>query len=73
MKLFSRKTVLEVLTSLVINLTSAWFGLLVVAPGFIGIHNFNQYLQSLTVNGTFGIVGLTISLWLTEIIKRYDQ
>lgn len=70
MKLISLKTFIEVLASISINLTSAWLGILVVAPGFIGVHNLNEYLQSLTVNGLFGMVGLIVSLGLMQLSKN---
>ncbi len=73
MRFFSRKTILEVLAGICINLTSGWLGLLIVAPGFLRIHDFNQYVQSLTVNGAFAIVGLFFSLLFTELSKRYER
>lgn len=68
-KFVSRKTSLEVLASVFINLTSGWFGILLVTPGFFGMSNFLEFLRLLTLNIPFGIVGLLISLWLSEKSK----
>ena len=69
MNLFSRKTVLEVVTSIFVNLTSGWFGVLFVAPGLFEVVSFFEYRQLLTINLPFGILGLGLSLWLTEKSK----
>ena len=37
MKWFSAKTFLDVLNQTFINLTSAWFGVVLVAPGIFGV------------------------------------
>lgn len=70
MKTFSKRTLYEVLAGIWINLTSAWFGILVVAPGFFGASSFEQYIGLLTINLPLGIVGLLIALWLSEKSKR---
>lgn len=66
MRLFSTKTVLEVFNAIFINLTSAWFGIIFVAPGFFGVSSIGKYLELLTTNLPFAILGLVISLWLAE-------
>lgn len=66
---FSIKTLFEVLAAILINLTSGWFGALLVAPGLFGITTFLEYRQLLTANLPFGILGLALSLWLTEKSK----
>ena len=72
MILFSRKTVLDVITLIFINLTSGWFGLVFVSPGFLGGVSIDGYLKLLTTNLAFGIFGLIISLFLTERSKYYE-
>jgi len=72
MILISRKTVLDVITLIFINLTSGWFGLVFVSPGFLGEVSIDGYLKLLTTNLTFGIFGLIISLFLTERSKYYE-
>jgi len=71
MILISRKTVLEVVTSIFVNLTSGWFGVVFVSPGFLGGFSIDRYLKLLTTNLVFGIFGLIISLFLTERSKYY--
>lgn len=63
---FSKKTILEVLSSIWINLSSAWFGVLLVTPGFISTKNISQYLSLLTTNLPLGILSLMVSFYLTE-------
>lgn len=65
MKVASAKTILEVISAISINLTSGWFGILFVFPKLDQI-SFEKYLRLLTPNLLFGIVGLIISLVLTE-------
>jgi hypothetical protein len=66
---FSLKTALDVFAGIWINLTSAWFGTLLVSPTFFGAFALEKYWQLLTINALDGIVGLTFSLWLTEKSK----
>ena len=69
MRLFSRKTLFEVLAGIWINLTSGWFGILVVVPGFFGVSSADEYTKLLTINVPLDIVGLVFSLVLTEKSK----
>lgn len=66
-KIFSSKTVFEVLASLWINLSSGWLGILVVAPGFFGVKSLEEYIKLLTINLPLAIVGLIFSFSLTEL------
>ena len=66
MKVFSQKTLINVLAAISINLTSAWFGLLVVSPGLFGLSSLEEYGKLLINNLPFAILGLLFSLWLTE-------
>lgn len=66
---FSTKTFFEVMATIFINLTSGWFGVLFVAPGLFDVASLSEYRQLLTANLPFGILGLVISLWLTEKSK----
>jgi hypothetical protein len=70
--MFSQRTILEVVTSIFVNLTSAWFGIVFVSPGFLGGFSIDKYLKLLTTNLLFGIFGLAISLFLTERSKYYE-
>lgn len=69
MKLFSIKTFFEVLAALFVNLTSAWFGVILVTPTIFGFPP-SEIVLTLTSNMGFGIVGLLISLFLTEKAKN---
>ena len=73
MWLLSPKNGFEVLAGICINLTSGWFGILVISPGFFNISSFGQYFSLLTNNLPFGIVGLILSLWLTDRKNFYDE
>lgn len=66
MSIFSQKTFLEVTTSIMLNLTSGWFGVLLISPGLSSGITVDKYLKSLTTNLLFGILGLIVSLILTE-------
>jgi len=50
MKLFSRKSFLEVLSGIFINLTSGWFGVLFAVPGLLKELSLEEYIQLLTQN-----------------------
>ena len=69
MYMFSLKTFLEVITAIIINLTSGWFGVLLISPGFISEITLDKYLKSLMSNLQYGIFGLIVSLILTERSK----
>lgn len=69
-KIFSAKTLFEVLAGIWINLTSAWFGIILVSPGLFGVSSFSEYNKLLSANIPFGIMGLFIALWLTERSKK---
>ncbi|KKP61413.1 MAG: hypothetical protein UR54_C0002G0012 [Candidatus Roizmanbacteria bacterium GW2011_GWA2_34_18] len=69
MNLFSRKTVLEVVTSIFVNLTSGWFGVLLISPGLSSGITVDIYLKSLFSNLQYGIFGLIVSLVLTQRCK----
>jgi hypothetical protein len=65
LKLFKHKVIYIVLSGISINLTSGWFGILLIAPGFLGA-SVDQYSKLLLINLPFGIIGLLASFWLTE-------
>lgn len=67
---FSKRTVLEVLSAILINLTSGWLGVLLITPGILGVP-LNEYLNLLILNLPFGIVGMIGSFWLTQRSKLY--
>lgn len=69
MKLFSTKTFLETVLGILINLSSGWFGVILVAPGFFGVSSLPQYFNVLLHNLPFGILGVIISSYLAERIK----
>lgn len=64
--LFSLQTKLSVLASVFINLSSSWFGVLIITPGIFGVGSLSEYLKLLLLNLPFGIVGLLLAFWLTE-------
>ena len=70
MRFFKMRTFLEVLAAIWVNLTSGWFGLLLVAPGFFGVASIEEYTKSLTINLPLGIVSLVFTLYLTERSKK---
>ena len=61
---------LEVLCGISINLTSGWFGILIISPGLFKVSSSFEYAQFLTINLSFGILGLLTSVWLTEKSKK---
>jgi hypothetical protein len=69
MKLFSRKTLLEISNQVLVNLTSGWFGIVLIAPGIFGVSSAQQYLELLIKNLPFAIIGLTLCVILAERIK----
>lgn len=63
-----RKTTLEVVSGIMINLTSSWFGILLISPGLFGT-SLGEYFRLLLQNLPFGIVSLIITIWLSEKVK----
>ena len=70
MRFISLKTLFEVLSEILENLTSGWFGLLIVAPGLFDVSSFDEYMHLLTINLPLGIVGLAATLLLKEKSKK---
>ncbi|GAB4219965.1 MAG: hypothetical protein Fur009_8420 [Candidatus Microgenomates bacterium] len=66
----SKKTIFEVLANIWINLSSAWFGILLVSPGVFSIKSQNEYFNLLTTNLPLGILSLIASFYLTEAKNR---
>lgn len=71
MDYFSQKTLFETLGALFINLSSGWFGVLIIGPNLKGV-SFLEFLSLLLINLPFGIVSLLFSLWLLEMSKEYE-
>lgn len=70
MRFITLQTLLEVLSGISENLTSGWFGVVIVAPGFFSISSLDEYIKLLTVNIPLGIVGLLATLLLKEKSKK---
>ena len=70
MKLFSRKTLLNVSNQILINLTSGWFGVALIVPGIFGVSSPQQYFGILLQNLPFGILGLLLAAFLAERMKK---
>ncbi len=68
--MLSKKTVFEVLANLWINLSSAWFSILLVSPGLFSIKSQQQYFNLLTTNLPLGILSLIVSFYLAELKNR---
>ena len=69
MKIFSVKTFLEILNDTLVNVSSGWFGVILVAPGFFGVSSAQQYFELLIKNLPFAILGLIGASILSEKIK----
>lgn len=59
-------TIAKILADLAINLSSGWFGILLISPGLFGVSSIGDYLGLLIINLPFGIVGLVTAYWLLE-------
>ncbi len=69
MAMFSRKTVFEVIASILINLTSGWLGVVLISPGIYAVPA-DQYPSLLTHNLPFATFGFVASLWFVEKNKQ---
>lgn len=69
MMLVSKKTALEITSSMFVNLTSGWFGVVLIVPGVFSVSSVGEYFKLLTINVPFGIVGLIIAMYLLERSK----
>jgi len=73
MKHLSKSTLAKILADLSINLSSGWFGILLVSPGLFGVSSLEEYLRLLTTNLPFGIFGLVVAYLLLEKSKKYGS
>jgi hypothetical protein len=55
----------NILSQLFVNLAAAWFGLLVVTPGFYGINSINSFAE-LIKNLLFGILAISIATVISK-------
>jgi hypothetical protein len=60
----SRPVLSELLTGVLVNLSSGWLGVLLISPGLFQVSTFSDYLWILIVNLPFAIVSFTIAYWL---------
>lgn len=70
---FSIKGLFEVSLIIVSNITSGYFGLILISPGFLGLSLNSGNLWLLFWNFVFGILGLLVSLLLYERSQDYGQ
>lgn len=70
MRLFSRRTFVEILNQTLINLSSGWLGVAFIAPGIFGVKSVQEYILLLFQNVPFGIVGLVFASIVAERIKK---
>ena len=66
MNLPNPQLILKLLYDISVNLTSGWFGLLFVSPGFFEFASFSEYFQTLRINLVLAIIGLVVSYWLLK-------
>ena len=67
---FSSKSTLEVLSGVWINLTSVYFGALLISPGIFGSTNSFETLKLLLSNLPSAILSFVIAIILTEKAKN---
>lgn len=68
-KLFTKRTLLGVSNQVLINLTSGWFGVVLISPGLLGVPS-QQYFELLIKNLPIGILSLVVSAFVAERIKK---
>lgn len=68
----SKKTLLETISGLTLNLSSGWIGAVVVSPSIINFNLSIEYLEILFLNLIFGTFGIVFTLFLTERTKLYE-
>ena len=68
MLFFSLKTFFEIVSEIVVNLTSGWLGFL-MAPLVFG-EKLENYSYLLTKGLFFSILGLLVSFWFREKSKK---
>ena len=65
---FTPQTFLETLAGIFINLTSGWFGILIVSPPLFKVTP-TEYYELLKYNLPFAILSLVVTLWLAQKSK----
>jgi len=61
-----KTALIKTLSTIASNLSSGWFGLILIAPNFLPIKGFSEIFL-LTVNMVFGIV----FLWIAYKLERH--
>jgi hypothetical protein len=67
---FSRKTTLETFGTVFANLTSAWFAIILIAPGLTGSTSMQDYGFLLIKNLPSAIVGFILTAAIAEKGKQ---
>lgn len=66
----TQKTLYEVLAALSVNITSGWFGIVFIIPGFTGTISLREYFIILITYLPSGIVGFIVTLIISEKAKK---
>ena len=66
------KSLLEVIGGLLLNLSSGWFGVILISPGILG-KSFSQTAPTLLANIPFGILSLLFSVLVLYKLKIYGS
>lgn len=69
MRLVSRESILEGLAAVSFNLSAAWLGILLIAPGFLRVPG-PIFWELLTVNLPQAIIVLLLGMFLLERSKK---
>lgn len=64
------KSILEAVGGLLLNLSSGWFGIILISPGFLG-KSSSESIVTLLVNIPFGILSLLLSIVIFYKVKTY--
>lgn len=66
------KSILEAIGGLLLNLSSGWFGIILISPGILG-KSFSENAYVLLLNVPFAILSLLFSVVVSYKLKTYGS
>lgn len=68
----NKKVVLEILVSIMSNITSGFIAIILISPGILGVSSLNEYLINISYSLPLSIIGFFICYKLILEKNKYE-
>lgn len=66
------KVIIELISAIMINVTSGFLAVILISPGIFGVSSFNEYLRIFSTNLPFTAFGFFVSYKLLLKKEKYE-